>query len=138
MSRKTTDAQKKYHSYELEALAVMEAVKKFRVYLLGIKFKIVTDCSAFQKTLSKADITPKVARWALTLEEFDYEIEHRSGTRLRYVDALSRYPVMIIKDRLTPMISKQQDEEERLRIIKQILEKKPYEGYSCENNILMK
>lgn len=65
MSRKTTDAEKR--SYELEALAIIEAVKKFRVYLLGIRFKIITDCSAFKKMLSKADISPKIARWALTL-----------------------------------------------------------------------
>ncbi|GBM01009.1 Retrovirus-related Pol polyprotein from transposon 297 [Araneus ventricosus] len=53
MSKKTTDAEKKYSSYELEALAVIEAVKKFRVYLLGIPFKIVTDCSALEKTMQK-------------------------------------------------------------------------------------
>ncbi|GBN25984.1 Retrovirus-related Pol polyprotein from transposon 297 [Araneus ventricosus] len=53
MSKKTTDAEKKYSSYELEALAVIEAVKKFRVYLLGITFKIVTDCSALEKTMQK-------------------------------------------------------------------------------------
>jgi len=75
MSRKTTDAEKKYHSYELEALAIMMAVKKFRIYLLSIKFKIITDCFAFQKTLSKVDISSKIARWALTLEEFDMSYE---------------------------------------------------------------
>jgi len=138
MSHKTTDAEKKYHSYELEALAIMMAIKKFKVYLLGIKFKIITDCSAFQKTLSKVDISPKIARWALTLEEFDYEIEHRPGTRLKHIDALSRYPVMVVNDRLTPMIRKQQEEEERIRIIKKVLEKESYEDYSCENGILMK
>ncbi|GBL87911.1 Retrovirus-related Pol polyprotein from transposon 297 [Araneus ventricosus] len=53
MSKKTTDAEKKYSSYELEALAVIEAVKKFRVYLLGIPFKIVTDCSALEETMQK-------------------------------------------------------------------------------------
>lgn len=46
-SRKTTDAEKKYHSYELEVLAIIESVKKFRPYLLGIKYKIITDCKAF-------------------------------------------------------------------------------------------
>ncbi|XP_043279405.1 uncharacterized protein K02A2.6-like [Venturia canescens] len=35
-SRKTSDAEKKLHSYELEALAVIQAVKKLRVYLLGM------------------------------------------------------------------------------------------------------
>ncbi|GBO16168.1 hypothetical protein AVEN_29887-1 [Araneus ventricosus] len=93
MSKKTTDEEKKYSSYELEALAVIEAVKEFRVYLLGIPFKIVTDCSALEKTMQKKkDLATRVARWALLLEEFDYVIEHRSGTRMTHVDALSNLP----------------------------------------------
>lgn len=137
-SRKTTEAEKRLHSYELEALAVIHAVKKFRVYLLGIKFTLVTDCSALQRTLSKIDISPKAARWALMLEEFEYKVEHRAGTRLKHVDALSRYPVMMVEDRITPVIKREQDAEERLRIIKKVLETEPYEDYSCENGILMK
>ncbi|KAJ0179012.1 hypothetical protein K1T71_005787 [Dendrolimus kikuchii] len=43
-------------------------------------------------TLQKKDLPPRVARWALLLEEFDYKIEHRSGTQMRHVDALSRNP----------------------------------------------
>lgn len=48
LSRKTSDAVRKYPSYELEALAIVTALKKFRVYLLGIEFKIITNCAAFQ------------------------------------------------------------------------------------------
>lgn len=40
MSRKTTEAQQKFHSSESEVLAIVEALKKFRVYLLGLHFKI--------------------------------------------------------------------------------------------------
>lgn len=39
ISKKTTDAQRKFTSYELEILAVVEVLTKFRVYLLGIRFK---------------------------------------------------------------------------------------------------
>ncbi|GFV85430.1 retrovirus-related Pol polyprotein from transposon 17.6 [Trichonephila clavipes] len=52
-SRKTTVQQEKYSSYELEVLAIIEALKKFRSYLLGTKFKIITDCDAFQITMHK-------------------------------------------------------------------------------------
>ncbi|GFV26831.1 hypothetical protein TNCV_3455021 [Trichonephila clavipes] len=37
----------------------------------------------------------QMGRWALQLEEFDYEIEHRAGSRMKHVDALNRYPVMM-------------------------------------------
>lgn len=35
MSRQTTEAETKYHSYELETLAVLEALKRFRNYMVG-------------------------------------------------------------------------------------------------------
>lgn len=65
MSRKTTPTQAPYSSYELETLAIIESVKKFWNYLLGRKFKIVTDCSAFLKTMVKKNIMPKVVTWTL-------------------------------------------------------------------------
>lgn len=53
MSRKTTNVEKK-DNYELEVLVCsLEAFKKFRHYLLGIPFKIVTDCQAFVKTIAE-------------------------------------------------------------------------------------
>lgn len=45
-SRKTTDDDRKWHFFELETLAVIASLQRFRVYLLGIKFKIITDCNA--------------------------------------------------------------------------------------------
>ncbi|CAK1594959.1 unnamed protein product [Parnassius mnemosyne] len=96
MSNKTTPAERKYHSYYLEILAIVAAIKKVRVYLLGINFKIVTDCSAFTMTLQKKDLPPKIAHWGLLLEEYDYKIEHRPGTRMRHADALSRYHICMI------------------------------------------
>ncbi|GFY21707.1 transposon Tf2-11 polyprotein [Trichonephila clavipes] len=96
-SRKTTVQQEKYSSYELEVLAIIEAMeKKFRSYLLGTIFKIITDCGAFQKTMHKKDLPAKIARWALMLEECDYEVCHRPGRQMKHVDALSRYPIMMI------------------------------------------
>jgi len=70
MSKKTTEAERKYSSYELEALTVVEALKKFRIYLLGKTFKIVTDCYAFQQTMHKQDLTPRIARMSIISSRF--------------------------------------------------------------------
>lgn len=68
-SWKTTEVEERYSSYELEVLAVIKALRKFRVYLTGVSFRIVTNCRAFMQTMSKKDICLKVAHWALELEE---------------------------------------------------------------------
>ncbi|GFY26180.1 retrovirus-related Pol polyprotein from transposon 297 [Trichonephila clavipes] len=90
MSRKTSETERKYTSYELEVLAIIEALKKFKVYILGMPFKIITDCNAFTKTMSKKDLNTRIARWALNLQDYDYTILHRSGSQMAHVDALSR------------------------------------------------
>lgn len=96
MSRKTTSAEEKYHSHELEALAIVESLKKWRIYVMGLKCKIITDCNAFAMTMRKEDVPVRVSRWALFLQEFDYIIEHRSGSKMKHVDALSRVSSLMI------------------------------------------
>lgn len=60
------------------------------MYLEGINFKLVTDCNSLALTLKKKLLNPRIARWALELENFDYVIEHRTNERMRHVDSLSR------------------------------------------------
>ncbi|GFT25217.1 retrovirus-related Pol polyprotein from transposon 297 [Trichonephila clavipes] len=62
MSRKTSETERKYTSYELEVLAIIEAFKKFKVYILGMSFKIITDCNAFTKTMSLPRANGQVER----------------------------------------------------------------------------
>lgn len=137
MSKKTTPSERKYHSYYLEILAIVEAIKKFRVYLQGIHFKIITDCSALTMTLQKKDLPPRVARWALLLEEYDYKIEHRPGSSMKHADALSRYPVWILTE-TTARLKRAQDGDENIQLIKRILLKEPYQNYVLQNDILYK
>lgn len=89
-SKQTTREQKYYHSYELETLAVVLALKFFRVYLVGIEFKVVTDCNALRTTFTKKDLIPRVGRWWLEVQDFNFIIEYRPGKQMAHVDALSR------------------------------------------------
>lgn len=92
-SRQTTVEEQKFHSYELETLAVVTALNRFRVYLLGTQFKLVTDCNAVRNTMTKKDLIPRVARWYIAMQEYDFVIEYRAGIKMSHVDALSRMPV---------------------------------------------
>lgn len=83
-------------TYELECLAVVYALKRFHIYLHEIRFKIITDCDSLRLTSAKRDIIPRIMRWCLLLQNYDYTIEHRSNERMKHVDALSRVPQILI------------------------------------------
>jgi len=76
----------------LETLALVASLRYFRVYLLGIHFNAVTDCSAIKSTAVKKDIIPRIARWWMELQDYDFEVEYRPGSKMPHVDCLSRNP----------------------------------------------
>jgi hypothetical protein len=96
-SKRTSPTEARYHSYELETLAIVNSLKHFRVYLLGITFLIVTDCNSVKATVSKKEIVPRIARWWAYLQDFNYEIVYRKGSSLSHVDFLSRNPVSVLR-----------------------------------------
>lgn len=89
-SRALNDAEKKYSVTEQECLAVVWAIKKFRPYLEGYKFRVVTDHSSLRWLHNLRNPTGPLARWALEMLEYDYEVVHRKGVFNKVPDALSR------------------------------------------------
>lgn len=92
-SRQTSPEESHFSSYELETLAVIASLMKFRPYVLGLNFTIVTDCNSLRATFQKRDMIPRVARWWSLIQEYDCNIMYRSGQNMIHVDALSRNPV---------------------------------------------
>jgi len=141
-SGKTTSAEENYTSYELEVLAIIKSLKKFRVYLLGIPFKIITDCKAFTLTMNKKDLSVRIARWALALEEYNYEIQHRPAKSMMHVDALSRNPLpeaLLINesnDSLIARFMKAQNTDQDLQKIIKLAKLNKADGYIMRNNLL--
>ncbi|CAH1713532.1 unnamed protein product [Aphis gossypii] len=95
-SQRTSPSESKFHSFELECLAVVYAIKRFHVYLAGITFKVMTDCDSFRLTLSKQEINPRISRWALFLQNYDFSIFHRPNKNMQHVDAFSRCHAILI------------------------------------------
>ena len=89
-SRKTTAAEGAYSACELEALALVWAVKHFREYLVGRKTEVVTDHWALKWLLTLRAPNPRLQRWRMTVQEYDLVVVHRSGTSHRNADFLSR------------------------------------------------
>jgi hypothetical protein len=91
-SRKLSTDEQKCHSSETECLAVVWATEKFYPYLHGRSFIIFTDNIALKVLQSKTNLSPKLTRWALKLQEFDFIIRHRPGKANANADFLSRLP----------------------------------------------
>lgn len=60
-------------------LAIMEAIKTWRPYLLGQKFQIWTDHKSLKFLLEQRIITPEQQKWVSKLVGFEYEILYRPG-----------------------------------------------------------
>lgn len=119
ISKKLNETESRYHSGKLELLAVVWAVNKWRHFLLSIKFNIITDCQALIYLRAHRALRPQIARWHDLLQEYDYNIEHRPGTKMAHVDALSRAPVEgdsegtldeVLADRLDMYVAIDQEE----------------------------
>lgn len=95
-SLQTQPQEMKMHSFKLETLArLVRPLNKFRTYLIGIKFTIVTNCSALRATFTKRDLVPRISGWWIQFLEVDCNIEYRPGKKKAHVDALSRDPIEI-------------------------------------------
>jgi len=92
-SRLVSKTEANYSITELECLALVWALKKFRSYIWGCKILVYTDHQALCWLMTKKDLAGRLARWKLSVQEHDITIIYRSGKLHINGDSLSRYPV---------------------------------------------
>ena len=91
-SRSLTSAERNYCQLEKETLSILFACERFHEYLYGRKFKVINDHqplrSIFQKPLNKSP--PRIQRFRLRLQKYDFDFQYVPGKQLHVADALSR------------------------------------------------
>ena len=92
-SRKLTAAETAYSVHEKEMLAVIDALKTWRHYLLGCEVHIFTDHHSLQYFSTQPHLSPRQVRWSQFLQDYDVTFHYLSGSKNVVADALSRIPV---------------------------------------------
>ncbi|XP_055634002.1 uncharacterized protein K02A2.6-like [Toxorhynchites rutilus septentrionalis] len=92
-SKALTDLERKYFQTEREALALVWAIEKFRLYLLGATFKLITDCKPLDFLFSpRSKPCPRIERWVLRVQSYRFDVIYQPGAT-NLADALSRLSV---------------------------------------------
>jgi hypothetical protein len=93
-SKTLSAAERNYDVYDLELLAIVNALDHWRPYLAGSPHKIIiySDHQNLLYWKEPHKISRRVAREVLMLSEYNFEIRHIKGTANGRADALLRRP----------------------------------------------
>ncbi|XP_078234983.1 uncharacterized protein LOC144583976 [Pogona vitticeps] len=92
LSRKLQKGERHLATVEKECLAIVYAIQKAKPYIWGRHFVLCTDHSPLQWLKTMKTHNSKLMRWALNLQDFDFEVKVVRGSMNCVADALSRRP----------------------------------------------
>ena len=93
-SRTLTASERHHSSVEKEAYAIVEAIRKWRHFLVNTHFRLITDQKSVafiydNKQKGKVK-NQKIQRWKIELSAYSYDVIYRPGPENHAADALSR------------------------------------------------
>jgi hypothetical protein len=89
-SAKLSAAQQNYAVHEIELLAGLETMMRYRDVLLGVQFQWYMDHKGLIHFMNQKNLTGRQARWLEKLSEFDFRIVYVPGLENGLADSLSR------------------------------------------------
>lgn len=95
-SKKLPPLLLKASTYVRELFAITQAVLKWRQYLLGHHFSIVTDHYSLKEILTQVIHTPEQQKYVVKLLGYDFDISYQPGKSNIVVDSLSRQFIPLI------------------------------------------
>ncbi|GFV53651.1 retrovirus-related Pol polyprotein from transposon 297 [Trichonephila clavipes] len=90
LSKKFSKAERNYSTVERELAAIIFGLKRLKHYLDGQKFIIETDHNPLRYLNKMGSTNPRLQRWALSLQPFNFEIKHKPGRLHGNADGLRR------------------------------------------------
>lgn len=100
VSRSLNDAEKHYPAWKGELLAAVYGIRAFRPYLLARtaeQVQLITDHRALLWMLTQKHPTGQLARWILSISEYQFTLVHRAGVS-NPADLPSREPTACAAD----------------------------------------
>ena len=89
-TRRLKTSESQYASHKGELLALIFAMDMYKFFLTGRKFLIRTDNSALSWLKTQKDPKGILMRWLRILRTYEFDIQHRAGTKHGNADSLSR------------------------------------------------
>jgi hypothetical protein len=86
---KLNETKMKYSTYDKEFYAIIQALKKWRHYLVLKKFVLYSDNHALQFITRQEKLNQKHEKWVEFMHNFTFVIKHIYGNANKIVDALS-------------------------------------------------
>lgn len=117
----------------------LDRLKEAKEYTT-LDLSYVSSCSVYEskKHIFRRKSSLIVSRWALYLEDFNYSIEYRSGSKMPHVNSLSRNSCLILEDLLSHRMKLAQLDDDWVRKKRTILKYNKYEDFYMKNEILYK
>ncbi|GBG59557.1 hypothetical protein CBR_g49817 [Chara braunii] len=89
-SRTVPDERRNVFAPQGECYAVVWGIQHFHPYLYGQKFRLVTDHEPLLALKKLTNYTVMIGRWAVRLQEYDFDIVHRKTERHGNADEMTR------------------------------------------------
>eukprot|EP00111_Clytia_hemisphaerica_P016400 TCONS_00048555-protein len=92
------DAEIRYTITEKELLSLVYAIRDCTQYLEGRFFTVYTDHQPLTHALRFRDVSGRLSRWAVLLQQYTFEIRYKKGAKHSDADAMSRAPIQPVSE----------------------------------------